>query len=300
MSRILIDCTAAQRAAVMSVTPDGSQYASMLEECAFQRACIKRKATGRLATLLSGWSAKSQEFEDVHTFFRFFDSSRFDRSRGGGGLYVELGALDGVYKSNSFFYQQVLGWHGVLVEAALQNFMLLTRNVESGLRHNVSTVHAAACPLPAVLRLPLPTDYFNESHSPWNARKNRNAMTRASADTGGTDTQAHRPKVSAPVLCVSMRTILEGAPITAHARGIDFYSIDVEGHELNVVASHDWQRLPAKVVLIELNRKINPEEHGQIRTVLAEQGGLCRFGRSGHSNELWVDPMYDSKVALGS
>lgn len=95
-----------------------------------------------------------------------------------------------------------------------------------------------------------------------------------------------------------MKTILEGASHTARARGIELYSIDVEGHELNVVASHDWHRLPAKVVLVEMNQKVTPPPvQSQIRAVLRDKGGLCYFGNSGHANEVWVDPEYERKIA---
>ena len=101
----------------------------------------------------------------------------------------------------------------------------------------------------------------------------------------------------ASVMCVPMRTILEGAPHTARARGIDLFSIDVEGHELNVVASHDWKRLPAKVVIIEMNKRTTPlDEQARIRTVLHEQAGMCYFGHSGHENEVWVDPEYHQRT----
>ena len=81
-------------------------------------------------------------------------------------------------------------------------------------------------------------------------------------------------------------------------KGIDLFSIDVEGHELNVVSSHDWRRLPAKVVLVEMNARTTPaSSQARIRAVLRKQGGLCLFGKSGHANEVWVDPLYEQKVA---
>ena len=64
-----------------------------------------------------------------------------------------------------------------------------------------------------------------------------------------------------------------------------------------MVASHDWQRLPAKVVIVEMNNRMTPRPvQEQIREVLREKGGLCYFGMSGHANEVWVDPEYDRKI----
>jgi hypothetical protein len=33
------------------------------------------------------------------------------------GVFVEFGALDGIYTSNSLFFERELGWTGVLIEA---------------------------------------------------------------------------------------------------------------------------------------------------------------------------------------
>jgi hypothetical protein len=38
-----------------------------------------------------------------------------------GGTFVELGALDGVLFSNTKFYEDTLGWTGVLIEAQPSN-----------------------------------------------------------------------------------------------------------------------------------------------------------------------------------
>ena len=308
-------CTAEQRKAVESVTADGAAHLRLIEECKFSKSCIGKRASGRLRELLA--HSSSQQAEDLHTYFNFFDAPNESSSSDGalarghgvgemprGGLYVELGALDGAYLSNTIFYQQALGWGGVLIEAALQNFLLLERNVASGVRRNVTAVHAAACPSPTVLQLPLPANFYNKSHSPLDARRNRAASGRATDTTATTQLYTAKngksttPLPLASVLCVPMATLLEAAPLTKHARGIELYSIDVEGHELNVVSTHDWRRLPAKVVIVEMNRRTTaPALQAQIRAVLRGKAGMCYYGMTGHANEVWVDPLYERKVA---
>jgi len=44
------------------------------------------------------------------------------------GTYIELGALDGVLYSNTKFYQDQLGWKGVLIEPHRYAFSLLQKN----------------------------------------------------------------------------------------------------------------------------------------------------------------------------
>ena len=295
-------CTNAQQRAVMATTPASKRGVALIEACDFKPSCLRRNATGRLRQLLS--FSKSQSVEDLHAYLQFFDAPGYNATRQArGGVYVELGALDGVAFSNSLFFQQKLGWSGVLIEAALHNFLLLSKNIAHGVRRNVSAVHAAACPSPTMLQIPLPVGYYDAGSDVLNSRKMRGASGRATNSTATSMLYTFKSKGTAtldlaPVLCVPMRTLLEGAPHTAHARGIELFSIDVEGHELNVVASHDWRRLPAKVVIVEMNKRTNsPANQAQIRGVLRESGGLCFFGWSGHGNEVWVDPEYEHKIA---
>ena len=234
-------CTPTQRRAVERTTADGAHHIRTLEACDFLKGCVRANATGRLREWITSKDAPShsQEFEDVHLFLTFFDEPRWTRARGG-GVYVELGALDGEKFANSLFYQRVLGWHGVLIEAALQNFLILARNVASGLRQNVTHLQyrlrdsnpglpvpllrdqcsssrggsAAACPTPTVLQIPLPSKSYFERGQDLFGRRSKNPSAAAS-DTG------------VPALCVPMATLLDAAPQTAKARGIELYSIDV-------------------------------------------------------------------------
>ena len=59
---------------------------------------------------------------------------------------------------------------------------------------------------------------------------------------------------------------------------------DVPCNSLNL---DDWRRAPLRPA----------SSQARIRAVLREQGGLCLFGKSGHANEVWVDPLYEQKVA---
>ena len=56
------------------------------------------------------------------------------------GTYIEMGALNGIKYSNSYFFHKELGWKGVLVELTPTDFERLKRN-----RPDDFTVHAAVC-----------------------------------------------------------------------------------------------------------------------------------------------------------
>lgn len=44
------------------------------------------------------------------------------------GIYVELGALDGLMYSNTFFFENYLGWSGILIEGGYDNCINLIKN----------------------------------------------------------------------------------------------------------------------------------------------------------------------------
>merc|ERR1712032_1523451 len=57
------------------------------------------------------------------------------------GTYLEMGALDGVTYSNSYFFNRVLNWTGLLVELGPHHFVRLKENRP----HELAVVHAGVC-----------------------------------------------------------------------------------------------------------------------------------------------------------
>lgn len=55
--------------------------------------------------------SKSQDREDVTLYDMFFKNDKEP------GVFLEIGALNEVTFSNTFFYEHALGWKGILVEA---------------------------------------------------------------------------------------------------------------------------------------------------------------------------------------
>ena len=79
-------------------------------------------------------ASKAQDGEDVFAFEHFFYGAQ------GVGSFLEMGALDGLMYSNTYAFEQVLGWKGVLIEASPKSFERLARN-----RPSQHTIHAAVC-----------------------------------------------------------------------------------------------------------------------------------------------------------
>ena len=54
--------------------------------------------------------AFGQTGEDLNIYNRFFKANKYM----GNGFFVEMGGLDGLTFSNSFLFEQCLGWKGML------------------------------------------------------------------------------------------------------------------------------------------------------------------------------------------
>lgn len=189
-----------------------------------------------------GRTSQSQEDKAVHN--RYFCGR-------GHGVFVEMGALDGLrYSNTKLFEESPLDWRGVLVEANPVNAAKVPRN-----RPHATLVAEAACPEG------VGTVDFVGSHA-----------------VGGvvdTMTAGHRRRWVKPqeqvvsVPCRPLGAILAGAGITF----IDFFSLDVEGGELQVLQTMDWS-IPVRVWVVEMSL-----EASQLTTIvelMARHGYECQ------------------------
>jgi FkbM family methyltransferase len=143
---------------------------------------------------------KGQEGEDKYVYQHFFSGSRGNNNMS----FIEIGALDGLMFSNSFYFEKELGWKGVLIEGETTNFASLENNRKG---KNVKCLHLAICRKRTIISL-----------------IGKGPMAAASWRKNGGGEQRHTT-----VPCVPMHEVLAMAGLTK----VDFYSIDVEGGILN-------------------------------------------------------------------
>ena len=55
-----------------------------------------------------------------------------------GGTMVEIGALDGMQYSNSWFFEKALKWNTLLIEAQFDNYNKLVKNRPNGWNENTA------------------------------------------------------------------------------------------------------------------------------------------------------------------
>lgn len=158
------------------------------------------------------------------------------------GYYVELGANDGAFQSNSYFFELKKGWKGVLVEPAPNLYLSCLKR-----RGENNHVFCNAC---------VPFGYSEE----FVRMKYSDAMT--ISDNLELDIGEHDAFIKSghPHLQKGERTFLFGAKsatltnllVEASAPSlIDFLSLDVEGAELDVLKGVDFTKFNFKYMVIE-------------------------------------------------
>ena len=145
------------------------------------------------------------------------------------GFFIECGAADGEQFSNSLFFELERNWTGLLIEANPDyQRALLDRNR----RAYVISACLSPEPRPMTVRMKPAgvlsgiADKMHQSHATW-----------ISADK--------LPEVS--VNCFPLNAIMAAINVSH----VDYFSLDVEGPELEILRTVDWKTLHIDVITIE-------------------------------------------------
>jgi FkbM family methyltransferase len=159
----------------------------------------------------------SPEADEKELVWKFFN-------RKPGGIFVEVGANDPVTGSQTWLLEQN-GWHGVLVEplAALCDRLRQRKN---------SQVFQVACSSP---------EMEGEMNLLIAAHDGASTLQKQ-RDTHGTNfIGTERVKVT------TLDKVLQSAGVAR----VDFLSLDVEGHEIEVMRGLDFEKFKPALILIE-------------------------------------------------
>ena len=220
--------------------------------------------------------SKSQHGEDKVLHERFF------KDYASPGVFLEIGALDGVTYSNTFSFEHALGWRGILVEAQPHNGAELRK----ANRSRAAVFTSAACAIP-------------DLDSPGQLRFSTGGGAVATAldhaapsfleHWGSWLGQGHHN-----VPCVPLQYFIDATGLW----DIDLFSLDVEGGERVVLETVDLARTNVKVVMVELDEH-SPEKNEWIRKHL-KGAGFEHLGGSfmeNQRNEVFVNPRFEERKA---
>jgi FkbM family methyltransferase len=144
------------------------------------------------------------------------------------GCYVEVGACDGVYASNTFYFEQI-GWHGLLIEAVPE--------LAEACRVNRPNSKTICC---VVSSPDAPPQVEFEVVEGWEALSSLSVCRERLYSY-----QPNIRKISVPTR--TLDSILEDSGLDQ----IDFVTIDVEGYEHSVLAGFTIGRWRPQVVILE-------------------------------------------------
>jgi FkbM family methyltransferase len=189
--------------------------------------------------------------QEVEEFMKFYANSfRLSRSQWGQdifvmysthmkkkGIYLEVGGADGITHSNTLALRDHLGWSGLLVEPDPEMFKIL----KSARGHSDEVIQAAISPdgkagtalLRSVGQLSSLVGYEGDDiHSETRMKQTSTVKTPT----------------------ISLTDLLTGRP------RIDYFSLDVEGAELDIIETIDWDKIDAPLVItVEHNYKEGAE-----------------------------------------
>ncbi len=152
------------------------------------------------------------------------------------GVYIELGALDGLLYSNTKFFEEYFKWSGILIEPHPEKFKSLQNNRPNNyLFNNLVSCHEEH----------LLFKYFVDAHSAVSGVEN--TLPQSHFDYFYNNESNKSLEQSS--IFILPKTLTEIVKST-NLNHIDLLSLDVEGHELEVLKSWDFS-VPIDVILIE-------------------------------------------------
>lgn len=168
----------------------------------------------------------------IKTFFKKFrkfnalneiDKKMLDYINYEKGFYIECGANDGVDQSNTYYYEKFLNWNGILIEPLDKKFAELKKN-----RSNKNI-------------------FINSALVASKDTQNINIFE----DNLKSKITLHNEEINERIIKVKATTLSKILNENKAPSVIDFFSLDVEGYEEEVLKGIDFNRYKFKFILIE-------------------------------------------------
>lgn len=180
------------------------------------------------------------------------------------GVFVELGAVDGIKYSNTRFFEDTLDWSGLLIEGSKENFLSMYHN-----RPRSAKAWSAVCDT-------VGTKLFVGD----------------GAAAGAVDTLSEKHLLSFgkffksmdpyDVPCEPLRDILARSGVTH----IDLFSLDISGSEAVALRTMDWDAVSVDVLVLYPGASCT-ENGVNVCEAMLVKAGMCRAAKLA-VNEYWV------------
>ena len=170
------------------------------------------------------------------------------------GIYIELGALDGVLYSNTKCFEDSLNWKGILIEPHPEKFKLLQQNRPNNfLFNNLVSCH----------KNELEFRYFVNAHAAVSGVED--TLSQHHFDNYFESNNKWLKSLQQKKIFIKPVSLSEIIRSTNYEH-IDLLSLDVEGHEYEVLKSWDFS-IPIDIILIE-TLGVQPDKDELCREIL--------------------------------
>jgi FkbM family methyltransferase len=183
------------------------------------------------------------------------------------GTFIEVGATDGVRGSNTLFFEESLGWKGLLIEGSTDNFLQLYSDSR---RKNSMKLYSAICSEKGV------TKYIGDGLAAGAIED----MTMHHIESWA---KHFKSLQIYEVPCDKLSALVKRARLP---RQIDLMSIDIEGGEYRALSTFDWSAHEVRVLVIEPGNSCF-SKHKNLCAELLKAQGFCLVARRA-VNEYWV------------
>lgn len=186
-----------------------------------------------------------------------------------------MGGFDGSKFSNSYAFHKGLNWKGILIEASPTNYALMVKNRPS----EIATIHSAICSKERNLH------FVNKS-----SKGAVNGFVEFAAESFKKQWWTEEDIKNAMVVrCRSLTTnLLETVGPNFH---VDFFSLDVEGAEYEVLQSLDFSIYSFGVIFVEADSH-NAEKNNNVRKILEDNG--YKFDGNTRNSDWFVNNNFDN------
>ena len=180
----------------------------------------------------------SQYGQDKYLYENFFKNIK--------GVFVDIGADDGILLSNTYFFEKTLGWTGLCVEPREERFKLLQQN------------RKCFCENCAILNREGKFEFLeiigeggdlSGLVAEYTKKHLKNVKRYTLKKTGK---KKNKRKILSPtkkkmIKCCSLSTLFNKYQLNK----IEYLSVDVEGAEVSVLSSLDFDKFDVSVISVE-------------------------------------------------
>ena len=210
---------------------------------------------------------RSRLNEDLVIYQNFFKSLYSNK-----GVFVEMGAFNGMKESNSRFYDECLQWEGLLVEPN----PLMTKSILESRPHAHKLFYAPSC---------------TREEEAANHTISFHATKSTMATVDGIDEAAD----ATTLVEVPCGTLTDPLLDLLGGQTINFFSLDVEGAEPLILRNLDLDRVRVNIFMVEsLNRMCEKgcDSRLEVRRILVEKYQYVLFPDVVSKSDLYLHPTY--------